>query len=505
VRVSWSLDPPDTAAHAPEGGWDMGRSKKLPYEGNDNAEDLATAEVGLALDPAGPWSKELDVTPLGGRTVTVYLKVTGRNAGDNYQIEVTKCGPGGCAAEHLPERVVALSPIVTAWKRIHIERDRMFRRGGVLYRSYGPNEGGCGGSGQPQCAHCGHDGYPACCGIGNALPCEQIEVYDWQDAQINDTIAIFDESAPYPDFGGEERLVLDIQSGSESFTKILTLEVALSQPYVASETDANTHQPTFANHHSAGYGVISGCDLAPNQLNASNSCFYQVDLRSVELAYNDAFVEMYAPRDGMSAVPLLAESWFNELNNVWQQDLSSIWFNNLVPYGQMAVLPLDPGVPKATLPAPHNYYHAIGASSQWKPVPEGRAYRLGITWAPYDATYLFRGSAEVVASGQSDMEKDRLCQHTAVHEIGHQFWVNGCVADGRGHDMRPAWCDSAGGCGPGSVVPQACVMDSSAPLTDRWDTSNRFCPQDLFLGDPTCGSPPPDQAQTTIRRQVDPF
>lgn len=205
----------------------------------------------------------------------------------------------------------------------------------------------------------------------------------------------------------------------------------------------------------------------------------------------------------MGAVPYVGEEWFNKLKDTWEKDFNQVWFQNVllsspIP-GEMVA------APSATLPVPHNYYHLIGASSQWRAVVGGRAYRLGLTWAPYDATFLFRGSAEVVGAAGSPLEKDRLCQHTAVHELGHQFWVNGCVADGSGHDTRPAWCDSLGSCGPGAAAPQQCVMDSAAALADRWDPVNKFCKEDLFLGDPTCGQPPPDPEQTTIRRQVNPF
>ncbi len=103
-------------------------------------------------------------------------------------IEVSKCDPNGTP---IPERAVALSPVYTAWKRIHIERGKMFRKGGVLAEDYVPWPD-CGGS-DPMCICTGGAGAPECCEGIVPIFCNQIEAYEWQNAAAGDLVAVFDE------------------------------------------------------------------------------------------------------------------------------------------------------------------------------------------------------------------------------------------------------------------------------------------------------------------------
>ena len=509
--MAWPLDPPDTAAHAPEGGWDMGRSKKLPYEGNDNAEDLATAEVGLALDPAGPWSKELDVTPLGGRTVTVYLKVTGRHAGDNYQIEVTRCGPGGCAAEHLPERVVALSPIVTAWKRIHIERDRMFRRGGVLAKEYFIQQGTCGGAGQPPC-----------CGDAGVLPCDQIRVYEWADVAVDDWIIVFDRSITFAssyaiDYFAPMRQVIQVGDPDADGLRVVTLDSPLSRnfrasPWVLEDPGVSDfRQPVFCddngeNCHSSGLGVVSGCDAGSNQINAVDSCFFDVDLRGVELAFNDAFVEVYAPREGMSLLPLLGQSWF-----VWENDYETAHpGENAYPIDYLSWIWFEHRNSDAS-----NYRHVIGAGEAGE-----FGYRFGLARWIFHWTYVYRGSIEHFGSQQDPpatiAELANRTEGTTNHELGHHFLIPACGRDGHHNDKadpKSAWCSfpwsDPAVCPAWSSSPELCLMNNGKILVQHaqgWDPVMRFCEECLFLGYPECPTPPPGGGRPgAIRTAEDPM
>lgn len=117
------IDPPDLAAYAPDGGWSPA-SAALPYEGNDNR---GVTDFGLSGSQAGPWETSVILTPGGDNMLRFYLKVPAQYGGDNFQVEVTKCKPDGTV---LPQRVVSLSPVYTSWKRVFVERDKMFRRGG---------------------------------------------------------------------------------------------------------------------------------------------------------------------------------------------------------------------------------------------------------------------------------------------------------------------------------------------------------------------------------------
>ena len=206
----------------------------------------------------------------------------------------------------------------------------------------------------------------------------------------------------------------------------------------------------------------------------------------------------------MSALPYLGEEWFNQNQTPWLLDFSEAWFENVLFSSLVTESP--PGSPVAAIPIRQNYLHVMGASTQWRLLAGGqKAFKLGLSFTAWDATFLFRGSAEEFAAGGTAIQKDQFCQNTAVHELGHHFWLNACATGTGGHDTRLAWCDAAGSCGPGALVVQQCVMDMSTSLDDRWDSVHRFCVDDLFSGDPTCGSPPPDPKETTIRTQVNPY
>jgi len=492
------IDPPDTAAYAPDGGWDYGQAKKLPYEANDNGEDLQNADVGLSLSPTGPWAKKLNVTPASGGTATVYLKVTDRFAGDNYQVEVMKCVPTGCGAAPtfsgvLTERVVGLSPIFTAWKRIYIERDKMFRRGGVLAEDYLTEDGTCGGVEQDPC-----------CGDPETLACDQVKVFRWDEVSAGDWIVLFDllESLPDYSFFFERifpvRLVLTVSDPDPDGFRVVTFDEPLERNFRApSMIDTETaygFQPNFSNLHTAGFGVVSGCDLASAQLNGSDSCFFEVDLRGLENPYADAFVEIFAPRRGISFVPYLPDEWFTwqildpnpPLIQPWD-NFSQIWFDHRSE-------------------DPSNYRHFVGA---------GSTTRLGMTTPTnYHWTYLFRGSIEDAGAGHSPEEVDHFTQHTTAHELGHHFNAQFC-SDGHHHndDVNPveAWCEEGALCPPFASPQELCIMNNGNILgqyDQSWDSFFQFDVQCLFSGDddPFCVDPPgPEPAPGSIRGVEDPL
>jgi len=259
------IDPPDLAPYAPAGGWpdsgdDQAGDPALavpPYEGNDNT-GYADPDYGLSLNASGPWTMTLDVVPVapqvGERAVyAYYLKVPARYSGDNFQVEIIKCDATGTP---LPQRVAAMSSIYTSWKRIFVERDSMFRKGGVLAEHYHPD---------------------TCAGAG--LPCDQIRVYEWTNVQPDDWIVVFDEWA-----GAEEflfffdrllpvRQVLTVGAPDDDGLRVLTLDSALDRPFLASPSELDPggdRQPLFCeenweNCHVSGFGVVSGCDLDWNR------------------------------------------------------------------------------------------------------------------------------------------------------------------------------------------------------------------------------------------------
>lgn len=435
------IDPPDLSPYAPDNGClQTGCSPYLPYEGNDNigSTDYGICQYGNCSDGANV-TKTLTCNSSG--YVIFYLKVPERYSGDNFQVEVQKTNFSGGS---LPQtRVANLSAVYTSWKRVFVERDKMFRKGGVLAADF--NHSTCS-------------------------PCNEIELFDWTNIANNDSIVIFD-SQYTAESGGEVRTVTDVSSPSDGKVTV-TLSANLGKDYIAS-IHPETGALDFAYGNSAGVGVLSGCDSASNKINASNSCFYEADMRDIEKTYNDAYVEIYALRSGMNAVPYLPATFFNNPSNAAQiLYFGKLWFSHCDSgsYWECAA---------------NNYFHAMGCSfsnagSYW-----------GLTWAGYNETYIFTGTIQSTTG-----TTDKSIQQCTDHELGHQFVVNPCTSDCSGHDTNTAWCDSEDHCGLGGTTQENCVMNSSGTLEQREDGVNRFCTTDILLGiSSECTVPcgPPDE------------
>lgn len=421
VRV---IDPPDLSPYAPEGGW-PGTQQVLPYEGNDNKADEGD-DFGLCeYAPCEDAVLEMNVT-IGGcfseskeesydlSSKTIYLKVPARYSGNNYQVEVRKVGPGGVIVDKVP----AISTVSTTWKRVMVERDKMFKRGGLLFDSF-------------DFLTCGTEGY---------LPCNQIKVYDWSNVMVGDTKVVLDKWITYEN-GGETRTVTDISEPANG-TKILTLDEPLTLVYYASSIDASSPpHPTFSNGESAGFGVITAgaCDVLTNQINSPISCFYDADMSMIEKTYNDAFVEFYGLTDGMNAVPFLSCDWFDwatftGIDWIPACRFSQLWFKNKKP----------------TSPSYYNeaqnYFHLIGSSFM--------SGINGMSEPESDSIFVFRGTIENdcrsnwIQNIKCDLDSINKCtKETTLHEIAHQFRVNHlCNPSSNHHCANNAWCGNQGGC-----------------------------------------------------------
>ncbi len=465
--------------------------------------------IGSAGDPA-TWARQLDVTPGPDGVATVYLKVTGRYAGDNYQVEATKCRPEGCGTGWLSHRVFALSPICTAWKRIHIERDRMFRKGGVLAEDFFIQPGTCGGNGQP-----------VCCGSPGALACDEIRVYEWADVAVDDWVIFFDRSIAYAssyaiDYFAPLRHVVAVGAPDADGLRLLTLDSPLSRNFKASvsvqaDPPADVRlQPVFYDpnadeFHSSGFGVVSGCDASSNQINASDSCFFDVDLRGVERTFNDAFVEVIAPRDGMSIVPFLDRDWF-----VWEDDYEAAHpGKDAYPIDYFSWIWFEHRSNDAS-----NYRHVIGAGEAGV-----FGYRFGLSKSSFHWTYVYRGSIEWFGSNHDPPatieELANYTQDTTNHELGHHFLAPACGRDGHhtdGTNPKAAWCSfpwsDPAVCPAWSSSPELCLMNDGDILSQHaqgWDAVMRFCEECLFIGDLRCDPGPNGLRDGAIRTAADPI
>lgn len=361
----------------------------------------------------------------------------------------------------------------------------MFRKGGVLAEDYVP-VADCG-SGSPMCVCSGGGGDPPCCSISSMPMCNQLLVYEWQNAAVGDQVAVFDEVFTY-ETAAESRVITAISDPWDHGLLKVTLNLGLGRTFAASERyepSSGEYRPIFTNEHSAGFGVISDCDIAPNQINQTTpveSCFYDADMRGLERPFGDGFVEFFAPRDGMSVLPFIPEAWFSVsgVSMTGLTYLSRAWFEHYF--------------------SRENYLHLLGATGLIKQTNQGPVHVLGRTISAADYTYIFAQRAEEYGDllGATEQQVHFLRQHTLVHETGHQFDVNICgPEDDDFHDNREAWCGDH--CEPGVVETRKCVMGAEVSNDiDDWDGVNRFCKEDLFVGAPEC---PPLGA---IRREADP-
>ena len=446
------IDPPDLSPYAPDDGCLQGGCAPcLPYEANDNigSTDCGICQYADCSDVANV-TKTLYCDSNG--SLTYYLKVPERYSGDNFQVEVQKTDYSGNALS--PKRVAICSPVYTSWKRVFVERDKMFRKGGMLAADFDHS---------------------------NCSPCNEIELFDWTNIADNDSIVIFD-SQNTAESGGEIRTVTDVSSPSGGKVTV-TLSSNLGKDYIAS-IHPETGALDFAYGNSAGVGVLSGCDSTSNQINASNSCYYEADMRAIEKTYNDAYVEIYGLRNGMGAVPYLPPAFFNGFDvgaecttgavkpgydfSPWFK-FSWIWFKN---HGAENYLWLG-GVGTT---APLDFDNCKICSGN-NPAPQ----IWGLAWQPTRQSFIFSGAIEAYCG--SSTQTANAVQGTTCHENGHQFYVN--PLDLQGHDARCQWTfDNTLTCStspiPECAVPaSACIMN---PERERWDTKHRFDIWDLFCG-----------------------
>jgi len=394
-------------------------------------------------------------------------------------VEMTKCDPNGTPIQ---DQIVGMSGVYTSWKRVFIERDKMFRKGGVLAEDYvpWPNTACSTPGNDPMCSCTGGGGDPQCCSDpppAQTPPqyCNQMVAYDWQNAAAGEDIAVFDELSPY-ETAPELRTVKAVGNPDSNGRVVVTLDRGLRLTHLRAEpTTTAPFQPTFSNHHSAGFGVVSGCDLSPKQINqvASGStlasCFYDPDMRGVERPFADAFVEFVAPRDGMGAVPYL-QSWFFDNRpsgapSSTRFQFSQTWFAHWTPDGA-----------HPTWCLPNNFFHLFGVSES--------PTVFGLTTSTANLTYLMVQT--MIDHSSPGVTFFNLSLAVTNHEFGHQYEVNPCQCDL--HDNRSSWCAASGNCGHPSLTHAIeCLMNVTSNYPDNLvDGVDRFGVQDLMSGTSGC-------------------
>ena len=454
------IDPADTAAYVQpvscgsSSGCDCGIAGQMC----DNKD----AYNNFGFGSGSPYAKTAYVDMVSGQG-SIILHTTAQYAGDNYQVQASYQSLSATTPV-TNAHIKAQSGIITAWKRVFVERDRMFRKGGLLFADF--NKDTCSPN------------------------CNKILLYDWATVADGDSIVVFDEAAT-AEVGGEVRTVqgVPVPGPPNSGYETVTLNANLTKNYYATSNNASSPPvPTFSTGHSGGVGVLSG---DPEVINGSGARFYDVDIGAVPQAYNDAFVEFVAPRSGQGALPFI--DGIRTSIGDWgiEEKLSQIWFLNKNRNGS------NPDIND-----PHNYFHLIGAGTDADD-------SFGFTQSDADSSFLMVGWLEATYAGYP---MPALVQHSVCHELGHQFDINPCT-DPQFHDNNKAWCgaDASAPCSDTTSGYEPCVMYVSATWLDPVYTvliSNgkiRFCCSNL-LG--TATTPPCSNAacvgEVGIRGATDP-
>lgn len=433
--------------------------------------------------------------PLGCGTDRIHaceieLRISQRYAGDNYKVYFE------IQDEVAQQTIAQATGNLTAWKHAHIEKDKMCRKGGLLFDSYGAT-GKCGGSGQPPC-----------CGTGSEPPCHQIVVYYWHTVSIGDSIKIFDEINT-AESGGEERKVNDIVLGTGGRSYI-TLDAPLTNNYFAAYNNGQTPPtPTFENEHSAGIGQIKDSSDIP-----CNPCFYEAETSDISQPFNDAFASFHVPMDsplGAGAVPYINPSFFDPLiSPINIIRFHNVWFANrqliACPTGGTTECQIAPPECQTCCNEYENYYHVIPnsgmlASAYGKSCPTG------------DVNFIFSQRIIDQCGSTANCVPNLNCS-VLEHGMVHLYDVNMQSPCANGHDpgedsdeFNWAWCGAIGGsCAKSSTEGTRCLM-SGATDTGEWeqdiDEINRLDCEELAgialsCGIQSCGG-------VSIRTQQDPY
>jgi hypothetical protein len=477
------LDAPDLAGYAPidldtPSTWTQ-TNAKFPYRANDNTGVL---DYGLMATPTGTPTSTLIVPANASGNATAYLKIPDRYAGDNFQVAVHSCSYSGVC---LTDKITYLSLVQTSWKRVLVERDKMFRRGGVLVENY--------------------------TGCSALLVASDAELTNGTNLANGDQIVIFDEdpTQTYESGGGVTRTINGVptDNGDGSVTVPVSCPTPTAKTIHASgpaKSGGTYALRDFSNGHSGGVGVISNCDPASNQINMGTSCFFDVDMRNIKYNYDDAFVQFLAPRKGANAVPFLGASFFAQCQPtgtcanpsttcsgtdafaIAQRAFSRIWYSRATNQSNYIQL-IGSGRAKQYLgPLPcivcgTNPLGSFFAITNQLPETTGGAD------TPTKVSFVMVQTMMDDCPNQSQLNNS--VQGTTNHELGHHFYTN--PSDPIGHDIRCSWentippntCPATdpGTCtGAGPSYPNACVMN---PQRERWDTQHRFDGDDLVCGD----------------------
>lgn len=398
------------------------------------------------------WESAVCVQTNVSGQASVTLNTTARYAGDNYVVQASlDTWPN-------PTEALVQTGIITAWKRVYFEKDKMFRQGGLLSQDAEPND----------VVVTVNDGafLPPCGGTPGGSPCYQIALFDTEHPYENPTM----HEEPYvshvtPAAGGG----LDLHLVSADMF-----------PYALTYLYTHSTYPDFTDGHSAGVGV-------------KGFGFYEADIWDTWKPFSDGFVEFQYDNAGSGALPYVEPGFFDGFVLASGATCTDVH-----------IAPADPPYDFGPVErfgwmwfshhADLNYIWLGGAGmtaqldicqvcANTKPMPQ----YLGLTHGDQKLSFVFTGAIEEYCYSPS--QTTNAIRDATVHEAGHDFYLNPTVT--LGHDTRCQWI--ADGPLPCSTAPSVCaspldngcLMNGSA---DPFGYKHRFDRFDLLCGDSGCPS-----------------
>lgn len=395
------------------------------------------------------------------------LSITNQYAGDNYQVGLS-LDPNYLTNPSI--KPMLTTGILTAWKRVYVERDKMFRQGGLLDHVYGsfPYSPDLGLTDDELALELSYQNlYCPSCGC-TTLPCTGLSI----------PISVFDASHPLYQGYDQYRTITGLFLGSVLGRGVLIAQLDSPLAHtISGQTVTYTSGWTDPLYNkSAGIGV------------QVNPAFFSADMGATAGAFGDGFVEVSDQPDGRSALPYLTQSWFDYVWVNERDDLayfSQIWSSHFNPTGASPPYQDEK----------HNHFHVMAGSVS--------NYFNGVSNRGYDYAYIMV-QAIMAMSGTAD-EQRSMQRWTVDHELGHNLCVNACLTDG--HDDRYAWCGPPqyNNCGLDGGAEELCVMSGTPlPFDDAKDGVYAFCLEDLLIGSPDTPCDGFTRPDTAMRTEPDP-
>jgi len=379
----------------------------------------------------------LAVNTDGSGTAKVILHITGRYAGDNYRVKASLTATPSPDATPLAEEEA--TTLLTAWKRVYVEVDKMFRAGSDLARASGSDI-----PGQDAKKVYAKD-------ISVFQADEWVMVISNESEAHNmgvngDNIALVDRVVPTatPPPTGTPPPTLEPAH--------LVLKTALTRRYWRA---VERKLPAISQGGHVGK-VVKKAGGSVDE----DATFYHVDTGFTTKAYDPAFVEVLFPPEGAGPVPHRPYFTRRLPSHVIPTPspspgephltpalttFSQTWFANRGVHEERAPAPYSVG---ARMTGGKNYFHLVAGRLARDPSLEYREKKPGAPLRRYEPrrqagghaaagrnlSFVWVATAEVRYAGG---KRRNAAANTAAHEITHQFDVVPVTASGvkyaRGH------------------------------------------------------------------------